>query len=125
MIGEAVGHAERLASGLVITRTGARAEVFLVLHGEIDCASAPAFLTRLRDEIDQCDDPIVLDFAQVTFMDSSAISALLRARASAGARLRLGPLHPSVRRVLQMTAVADLFVNADGFTGADRGRDIS
>jgi len=24
-----------------------------------------------------------------------------------------------------MTAVADLFVNADGFTGADRGRDIS
>ena len=124
MINEPSGQTERLDRGLVTTRTDTPTGVFLAMHGEIDCASAPAFLARLRGEIDHCGDPIVLDLAHVTFMDSSGVAALLTAREWAGARLRLGPLHPSVHRVLQLTAVGELLGAADGSAGEDRELEI-
>ena len=49
----------------------------------------------------------------VTFMDSSGVLALAAALQTAPQRLRLGTVHPAVRRVLDVTALLDVFVSSD------------
>jgi anti-anti-sigma factor len=95
-----------VASNLVVTRVAEPAGVRLHVAGEIDCASAPAFLQRLRSEIEG-GGRIVLELDQVTFIDSVGLDTLVVARRLAGDRVRLGALHPSVHRVLHITALLD------------------
>ena len=57
--------------------------------------------------------PLVLDLAEVTFMDSTMLRELLRAVReieAGGGRLVLACLGPTVRRLLDMTGTAELFV---------------
>ena len=51
------------------------------LEGELDMATAGGLMDLLRTTSDS-DDPIVLDFSGVTFMDSSGLRALLQAARS-------------------------------------------
>ncbi len=83
----------------------------MLLHiaGEIDLASAPAFRAGLSAAIDDARGCVLLDLGEVTFMDSAGIEELVRAREHAGGRLRVRALHPSVQRVLEMTALLDWF----------------
>jgi anti-anti-sigma factor len=73
----------------------------IVLEGEFDLAAAPA----LRDELDEARGSgvrrVVLDFTAVTFVDSSALRELLRARTAYRAErveLVLAALRPAVVR---------------------------
>jgi anti-anti-sigma factor len=72
------------------------------LEGELDMATADALTELLRSA--EGDDPIVLDFSGVSFMDSSGLRAILE-----GAGLPNGGpvviLHPSaqVRRALDIS----------------------
>jgi anti-anti-sigma factor len=84
-------------------------EVLLQVSGEVDTATAPAFLANLRAAIQDGGGEVVLDLAQVTFMDSAGIEQLVRAREESQGRIRLRALHPSVQRVLEMTALLDWF----------------
>jgi anti-sigma B factor antagonist len=73
------------------------------LDGELDIATADRLMDLLRTAADS-DDPIVLDFSGVTFMDSSGLRALLQAALSEDC----GPVvvkDPSaqVRRLLEIS----------------------
>ena len=52
---------------------------------------------------------LTVDVEGVTFMDSSGVSTLAGAHQSVPARLRLGPVHPRVRQVLEITGLVDVF----------------
>jgi anti-anti-sigma factor len=86
--------------------------VLLTLAGELDLAAAPV----LRDRVDAAEGELVLDFAHATFIDSAVLKELLRARAelsARGARLVLAAVPRPVRRLLELTRTAELFVLAD------------
>ena len=79
----------------------------LALRGEIDGATAP----RLRESVEQVCDlgvPVVLDMNQVTFMDSSGISALIAASGictGVPRSVRIDRPSDQVRRVLSLTGL--------------------
>ena len=81
----------------------------IAVKGELDVATAPGLLRRLDERIDA--DPgalLVLDFEEVSFVDSTGLGMLVsanrRARA-AGGELAVRNLRPNVRRVFEMTGL--------------------
>jgi anti-anti-sigma factor len=54
----------------------------MAVSGELDMAAAPAFERALFDTVAR-DEPTVLDLSEVTFMDSTAIGAMLAVRRQA------------------------------------------
>ena len=82
--------------------------IWLSVSGEIDASNA-AFADGLHGVIADSGRPVVLDFADVTFMDSSGIRELHRCPRSAGSRLRVAALHRSVRRILELASLLDQF----------------
>jgi anti-anti-sigma factor len=78
----------------------------LALSGELDLAAAPAIRERLADARTTGARGVVLDMAEVTFLDSSALRELLRADAALrtdGVALVLATVRPPVERLLELT----------------------
>jgi len=79
------------------------------LHGEHDVATAPA----LREAIalaEAAGDEVVIDLRGCTFIDSSVIAELLRARRNRPVRLVLSEASDdAVRRTLELCGVLGLF----------------
>ena len=98
-----------------ITATrGENGVVVLAVAGELtlDTADglAAAIATALAGPAFTC---LVVDLAQVTFLDMAALSTLLRGHAAAlrsGLSLRIARPRPLVRRVLQLTETYGLLV---------------
>ena len=94
------------------------------MSGELDAVTSP----RLSEELDRLladgRRRLVLDLEEVTLIDSSGLSALVRllkqVRAQAG-RLALAALQPSVRRVFDLTRLALSFDLYDDVAAALRG----
>ena len=81
----------------------------IAVQGEIDLSSAPELGRRLEAVIEaHPGDLIEVDFASVTFVDSSGLGALLtaqrRARATAG-DLWVSNLRPNLRTVFELTGL--------------------
>jgi anti-sigma B factor antagonist len=77
------------------------------LSGELDIASADGLTDRL---VEIAGSTVVVDLANLSFMDSSGIGALIRARqrmAVDGDSLLLSRPQPNVFRVLEITGLAD------------------
>jgi anti-sigma B factor antagonist len=74
------------------------------LEGELDMATADD-LSQILREASTKGDPIVLDFAGVSFMDSSGLRALLEAAGLCSGKGVVVVLNPStqVRRVLDIS----------------------
>jgi anti-sigma B factor antagonist len=82
----------------------------LVLRGELDMAAAPALRARLQHPGAVLG--VVVDLAEVTFVDSAVLKELLRARAELGGRgvrLMLAGVPQPVQRLLDLTRTAELF----------------
>ena len=82
----------------------------LGLEGEFDLASAPALREQLQAARVAARRGVVLDLAQVTFVDSSGLRELLLARAAFGEEgkaLVLAALQPAVIRLLELTGATD------------------
>ncbi len=95
--------------------------VVLELAGELDLAVGG----RLRELVDaaMADSPrlVVIDVAEVAFMDSSVLREFLRAHRAvgdAGGRLVVAGAHSTVRRLLELTGTSELFVQADSRAAA-------
>lgn len=95
--------------------------VLLRLAGELDLA----VIGQLRDALDSAVDgeapSLVLDFAEVVFMDSSVLKELLRARALLAQRegvLAVAAAGPAVRRLLSLTGTDELLELADSRAAA-------
>jgi len=82
-------------------------------HGEVDMTTVHAFSHTLSTVLRQ-ERPLHIDvnLAEVTFMDSSGINALMACRAEAapaGCRITISHPAPTVHRVLTVTGVSQLF----------------
>jgi anti-sigma B factor antagonist len=85
--------------------------VLLALTGEFDLAAVPAARERFEQAAAGRPRGVVLDLAEVTFADSSALRELLRAHAALraeGVRLVLAAVPANVERLLDLTRARDL-----------------
>jgi anti-anti-sigma factor len=91
-------------------------DVTVILAGELDCASAPALTARFAELLAKRPQRLVLDLADVTFMDCAGITPIARARrALAPARpVILRSPAPLVRQLLKITRMDQLFMIEDG-----------
>lgn len=82
----------------------------ITLHGDLDMANA----ARVRDLlVGVAGSTVVVDLANLEFLDSSGIAALLGARTrilASGNEFELRGARGIVRRVLEMTGLAQLLV---------------
>ena len=84
----------------------------VVAEGEIDIYTAP----RLQEALDECFSPevrrLIVDLADVPFIDSSAISVLVtwfRRSRELGTHLCIAGAGPNVMRVFKVTGLLDTF----------------
>jgi anti-anti-sigma factor len=73
----------------------------LILRGELDIATIDDLQARL-DEIMVPGEPVVLDLAQLTFLDSAAVHCLVRTWTATGHPVVLRNTSPTVRRILEL-----------------------
>jgi len=86
--------------------------VRVVVAGDVDLASVPHLAGRVNEAIVSSDDDVVVDLADVTFIDSTGLVLLAKARARlAGDDRRLVLARPAtcVRRVLALAGVDQFF----------------
>lgn len=86
----------------------------LIVHvreDRIDAACAIEFKERLRDIMEGHDQRIVLDLAQVAFIDSSGLGAIVALRKMLGPHraLELAALSASVGKVFRLTRMDGVF----------------
>jgi len=84
----------------------------VIVRGEIDVASAPRLREILHDIVQSDTKRIVLDCHGLQFLDSSGIGLLVatRKRLGDGGELVLDSPPAHVRKVLELTGVADELV---------------
>ncbi|HEY1507918.1 MAG TPA: STAS domain-containing protein [Solirubrobacteraceae bacterium] len=86
------------------------------VSGELDLASSPALEEELERVAKSDATTIVVDLAELEFMDSTGLSVLVRAHQRAeesGRRLGLVNGSQQVQRLLTLTGVADRLTLAD------------
>jgi anti-anti-sigma factor len=96
-------------------RESADGILVLVLEGEFDLAAVPALQAQLEAARERTRRGVVLDFSAVSFVDSSGLRELLRARGAyrdEGKGFALAALQPSVIRLLELTGVTDAITTA-------------
>lgn len=80
------------------------------LPAEIDLANAPALRDELLSALNRHGEHLVVDALGVTFMDSSGVNALVRARERAsrlGGSVHVVAQSTAVRRVLEITGLEE------------------
>jgi anti-sigma B factor antagonist len=77
------------------------------IRGEIDLATAP----QLHDALDSIDSGlgVVVDLTQVTFLDSSGLSELVKAHELHPGGVRLVVATPAIHRVLDVSGLLEVF----------------
>lgn len=84
----------------------------LKVSGEIDIQTSPILDEQLRSLLGEGATSIVVDLADVVFLDSTGLSVLVAALKrcqSVGGTVRLVSLRPNVRRVVEVTGLTDAF----------------
>lgn len=88
----------------------------LGLVGEFDLSEVDCFRACVDGAVESNDGAVVIDLGDVTFIDSTAISALLdlRRRLDAeGRRLVFEKVSPSAGRVFELTGLTEVFMDGD------------
>jgi anti-sigma B factor antagonist len=93
---------------LQLSARAGRACTVVQVSGEIDMDTSPQLQDVLQEVADGDGQQVVLDFAEVTFMDSTGLGLLvvwLKTLQDRGGRLCLAAVQPPVRTVLVLSAV--------------------
>ena len=88
-----------------------------VIIKEIDAATVPAFRSVLEEAMRSNGDVVELDFADVAFMDSTGLGALIDAHNELrppGRSLRIHNPCRAVRRLFEVTGLVDWLAPVDG-----------
>lgn len=107
-----IGLIERFSMSLKVDVDDTADEVVVSLNGEMDTHSARTVTDRVNEVVGNRVSSIVVDAAELQFLDSSGISELLRLRQRAvdgGGEFRVRATSTSVRRVLEITGLVELF----------------
>lgn len=102
------------------TEPGAPGEARVTASGEIDVHTAPLLLAEVRRVVEGGAPSVVLDLADVGFMDSSGLRALITLREqalAAGGELRITAASRSVQRVIEVTGLSE-FLGVPGEAGS-------
>jgi anti-sigma B factor antagonist len=102
--------------GLEITTTHRGSMVVLTITGSIDVYTASAVGETIQSLIADGAREIALDLSSVTRLDSSGLGTLVgnaRSIGSSGGAIILAGMNPRVRRVLEVTNLAQYFRIAD------------
>ena len=86
------------------------AERHFYLRGEVDILSSPELQASLNDAVAD-DMDLLIDCADLTFIDSSGIAVLVRTQqmlAARGRRLRIVNARVSTERLFQVTGLTEL-----------------
>ena len=91
----------------------------LSLAGELDLADAPALREALRGAVERSPRRLVVDLAEVTFVDSTVLGALVEARARIGGEaFALAAPGLEVRRALEVSGLDRHFRVHETVSGA-------
>lgn len=88
-----------------------RGDRLLVVHGELDIATAPELAATL-ERLHRQGHAVVLDLAEVTFMDSTGLTTLVNAHLASqrnGWAFEIRRASPAVRRLFDIAGVGRLF----------------
>lgn len=102
---------------LKITSTSEGGTARLAVAGEIDVHTCTQLEQAVRQELDRGGHDVVLDVGEVAFIDSSGLRSLILLQRDAGERggtLRLASPSRSVRRLLEVTGLTDMFLPDEG-----------
>ena len=108
-------HHSELFSATPVERNGTSV---VQLRGELDLEGAPAMAAVLA-ALTQVEGPaeVVLDFSELTFLDSSGISVLITAQRNMndqGRRLTVRWARPNILKVLTISGLAEFLHASDG-----------
>jgi anti-sigma B factor antagonist len=107
--GHDFGSPERKRSPLLIKTRGDGDSTAIALSGELDQASADELDGVIRDAEETGVGRIVVDLSGVSFIDSTGLSALLRAKQRSDGRLIYIPSkHDAVTRLLELTGTIEM-----------------
>jgi anti-anti-sigma factor len=87
-----------------------RGDTILVVRGDVDMATA-SFLWESVEHVLPDSERVIVDLSDVDFLDSSGLSVFVRAHRrlrEAGGALVLRSPNPGVRRVLELTGLAQV-----------------
>jgi anti-anti-sigma factor len=106
------------ARAVISTETQDWPGALIVASGELDVQSVPELRERLAEATDGGAKRIVVDLAEVSFIDSLSLSALVAAHRKLGddGRIAIVAVHEYVRLILQATGleqVLDVFETRD------------
>jgi anti-sigma B factor antagonist len=90
------------------TTTATAEDRVLVLHGEIDVATGPAVRADLRRRFDEGEREVVVDLADVSFIDASGLGILVGAHrlyTRAGGMFRVRSPQRPVHRLFEITGL--------------------
>ena len=89
--------------------------VRMLVSGEIDLADERPLIDEVDAVVGSSEHVVVeLDLAQVDFIDSSGLRALLLLRRAHGDRVFLGARSAPVQRVLEIAGLAEMFPDGAG-----------
>ncbi|HLH29410.1 MAG TPA: STAS domain-containing protein [Acidimicrobiales bacterium] len=95
---------------IVAAPSGDAAAQVLRIEGEVDLDSAE----ELGQALERCNGNVILDLAGVSFMDSSGLGTLIRARnrlAAEGGSLSVQAVAPNVRRLFELTGLTEFLAD--------------
>ncbi len=83
----------------------------LTVCGEVDLATAPALETAIDASLAERPSTLIIDLAQVTFLASAGMAALVAAHQRAGAQTRIAVVAegPATSRQLKITNLDQVF----------------
>jgi anti-anti-sigma factor len=90
--------------------------VAVAVHGEVDMSTADQLWAALVEALTRWPGTVTVDLAQVTFLDSQGIRALIRVNNGCdfdASRLRVRSPQPQVRKVLELTGLTTI-LHIDG-----------
>lgn len=101
---------ERVGFDLARMEYGGHPVVFV--YGEIDVLTAPRLHETLQEVIAESPSSLLVDLANVTFIDSTGLGALVVAHRhleERGGKLRLVSVPPPVAQILEVTGLTNRF----------------
>jgi anti-sigma B factor antagonist len=90
-------------------------QTLLAVRGDIDLVAEAPLVEQVDELLSEHAGELLLDLAEVDFIDSSGVRALIRVHQAHGDRVRLTDVSTPVRRVLDIAGLTDRL-------GVDRAR---
>jgi len=86
-------------------------ELIIIINGDVEMIKMKGLKEKLFDVVNETEKNIVIDFANVTYLDSSGIGVLItisKILKEKGKTLKLTHLSERIARVLELSSLADV-----------------